>query len=48
VTLFLKSKLNLSLPEQLTVNASLITDSSGRPLAGSLVVQFSNKGVSIQ
>jgi hypothetical protein len=48
VTLFLKSKLNLSLPEQLTVNASLITDSSGRPLAGSFVVQFSNKGVAIQ
>ncbi len=47
VTLFLKSKLNLSLPEQLMVNASLITDSSGRALSQSYVVQFSNKGVSI-
>ena len=47
VTLFLKSKLNLSLREQLTVNGSMITDSNGRPLAQSYVVQFSGKGITI-
>ena len=47
VTLFLKNKLNLSLPEQLTVNGSLMTDSDGRPLPESIVVQFSKKGVTI-
>jgi hypothetical protein len=48
VTLFLGSKLNLSVPEQLTVSSSLITDSFGRSLGQSYVVQFSNKGVTIQ
>lgn len=48
VTIFLKSKLNLAQPEQLTINGSLITDTHGRPLAQSYVVQFSNKDVTIQ
>jgi len=48
VTLFLKKALNLSVPEQLTANASLITDSYGHPLAHNFVVTFSNKGVTIE
>ena len=48
VTLFLASKLNLSVPEQLTVGSSMITDSFGRSLGQNFVVQFSNKGVTIQ
>ncbi len=47
VTLFLANKLNLSVAEQLTVNSSGITDSFGRSLGKNYVVQFSNKGVTI-
>jgi len=48
VTLFLKNKLNLSVPEQLTVNAGLITDSEGRHLSHNYVITFSNKRVTVQ
>jgi hypothetical protein len=48
VTLFVRNKLNLSLPEQLTANAGLITDSYGRHLSHNFVITFSNKGVMIQ
>ena len=34
VTLYPSGKLNLSLPEQLTVTSALLTDSFGRPLDG--------------
>ena len=48
VSLFLKNKLNLSVSEQLTVNAGLIADSGGRHLSHNYVITFSNKSVTIQ